>query len=130
MSRPETNQRIMKRSHVILVAALVAFGTAAVISPFALRAGYHRGLGREKATLVLTLNALEGMRAGKDITGIVENACFTAALPFLEDAHYRSDIDITGATPRLIKYWDAYWADRPERPVPTKHLESLLNQRR
>jgi hypothetical protein len=100
------------------------------VSPISLKAGYHRGLGREKATFVLTLDALEGMRAGKDVTGIVENACFTAALPFLEEDSYRSDIDITGAMPRLIKYWDAHWANRPERPVPTKQLESLLNQRR
>lgn len=120
----------MKRSHVILIAALVMLCTAAVVSPIAFRAGYHRGLGREKATLVLTLDALEGMRAGNDVTGIVENACFTAALAFLEDDAYKADIDMVAATPRLIKYWDTYWANRPERPVPMKQFESLLNQRR
>jgi len=78
----------------------------------------------------LTLDALEGTRAGKDVTGIVENVCFTSAMPFLEDDNYRSDIDITGLTPRLIKYWDTYWATRPERPVPMKQFESLLDQRR
>ena len=120
----------MKRSHVIIVAALVALCTTAVVSPIAFKRGYHYALGHEKTTLVLTLDALEGMRDGKDVTGIVENACFMTANKFLEDNYYKSDIDIAAATPRLIKYWDSYWANRPERPYTWQQFESLLKQRR
>ena len=120
----------MKRSHVILVASLVSLCTAAVVSPIAFKRGYRTALGHEKATLVLTLDALEGMRDGKDVTGSVENACFTTANKFLEDDYYKSDGDIAAATPRLIKYWDSYWANRPERPYTMQQLESLLKQRR
>ena len=120
----------MKRLHVILVAALVALCTAAVVSPIAYKRGFRTAVSHETTTLILTLDALERMRAGKDVTGIVENVCFTTANKLSRDDYHKSSLESVGVTPRLIKYWDTYWADRPERPDPMSELESRLNQRR
>ena len=120
----------MKRSHVILVGVLVALCTAAVISPIAYKRGFRTAVSHETTTLILTLDALEGMRAGKDVTGIVENVCFTTANELFRDDYHKSSLESVGVTPRLIKYWDTYWAGRPERPYPMSELESQLKQRR
>jgi len=120
----------MKRSHVILVVILVALCTAAAISPIAYKRGFRTAVSHETATLILTLDALEGMRAGEDVTVIVENVCFTTANKLFRDDYHKSSLERDGVTPRLIKYWDTYWADRPERPYPMSELESQLNQRR
>ncbi len=104
----------MKRFNVFLIAVLVALGTAEAVSSISFKPGYHRGLGREKATLVLTLDTREGIRDEKDVTGIVETACLATGLPFLEDDHHKSEVDSTSATPRLKKDWNNHCKDRPD----------------
>lgn len=120
----------MKRLHVILLVALVAYCTVAVSSHIAYRRGYRTAVSHETATLIQTLDALEGMRAGKDVTLSVEFTCFTTATKLFADDYHKSSLESVGVTPRLIKYWDAYWANRPERPYPWSELESQLKQRR
>jgi effector-binding domain-containing protein len=120
----------MKPLHVILLVALVSLCTAAVSSHIAYRRGYRTAVSHDTVTLIITLDALEGMRAGKDVTGSIENVCFTAANRLFADDYHKSSVESVGVTPRLIKYWDAYWANRPERPYPMSELESQLKQRR
>ena len=120
----------MKRSHVGLLVVLLPVCTAAVISPIAYKRGYRTAVEHEVGTLVLTLDALEGMHAGQDVTGAVEKACFMTANELFADDYHRASIESVGVTPRLIKYWDAYWADRPERTAYMQELERQLKERR
>ncbi len=120
----------MKLSHVILVVVLVALCTATVISPIAYKRGYRTAVSHEESTLILTLDALEGMHAGKDVTGSIEKACFMTGNRLFADDYHTSSLESIGVTPRLIEYWDAYCADRPERTTYMKEFESQLNQRR
>jgi hypothetical protein len=119
----------MKPKHLAVFAVLLVLATAAA-GFFAYRAGYQRALGLQRGTFVLTLAALQDMRAGKteEATSRIESLCYSSALTMLQSPRWHDTFSMQTFRPELIEYRRRYAKPEAEWTPAEQILEGYLRK--
>lgn len=117
----------MKR---IIIFAIVLLASCSLIATIAYRAGFARAKQLQKGTFVLSLGALQALRASQTVeaTKKLETLCFSSADMLYSDAAYRDQTVTHMFAPELIHYRTTYRTNRSEWTSAEEQLEQHLAQ--
>jgi len=120
----------MKPKLITVFAVLLALATTAT-GFLAYRAGYQRALGLQRGTFVLTLAALQDIRAGKteEATSRIERLCYSSALTMLQSPRWHDTFPIQTFRPELFEYRRRYAKPVAEWTPAEQILEAYLRQK-